>query len=81
MTAENQDRQSRFLSLQEIADDLGESVETVRGWAQDGRLAPLYGLPNGKRKVLRDDYEEWLRTQLIDRRHPGTRAPSTLSAR
>jgi predicted site-specific integrase-resolvase len=70
MRAEREDRQSssRFLSLQEIADDLGESVETVRGWAQDGRLAPLYGLPNGKRKVLREDYECWLRAQVIDRR-------------
>jgi len=81
MNAETVDKQPRFLSLQEIADDLGESVETVRGWAQDGRLAPLYGLPNGKRKVLRDDYEKWLRTQVIDRRHPGTRACHRSSVR
>ena len=66
-------RQSRFLSLQEVADDLGESVETVRDWSQDGRLAPLYGLPNGKRKVLRSDYVEWLRGLIIDRRKVGVR--------
>ena len=74
MSTEGQDRQPRFLSMQEIADDLGESVDTVRDWAQDGRLAPVYGLPNGKRKVRRDDYEEWLRTQVIDRRNPALAA-------
>ena len=58
---------SGFLSLREVAEDLGESLATVRAWAADGRLGPLYGLPNGKKKIRVPDYESWLHKRMVER--------------
>ena len=60
-------RPSDFLTLREVAEDLGESLATVRAWAADGRLGPLYGLPNGKKKMRLGDYESWLKARLVER--------------
>ena len=60
-------RPSGFLSLREVAEDLGESLATVRAWAADGRLGPLYGLPNGKKKIRVSDYESWLHDRMVER--------------
>ena len=59
---------SRFVGLAQIGADLGESPETVRKWVQNGTLGPVMKLPNGKWKMLREDYEAWLATLVIDRR-------------
>lgn len=58
----------RYLGLAEIADDLGESPETVRKWVQAGAIGPLVKLPNGKWKMARSDYDAWLDALVIDRR-------------
>ena len=60
-------RATAFLSLREVAEDLGESLATVRAWAADGRLGPLYGLPNGKKKIRVSDYELWLNERMVER--------------
>jgi len=62
------DAASRFVGLAQIGADLGESPETVRKWVQNGTLAPVMKLPNGKWKMRREDYEAWLATLVIDRR-------------
>ena len=62
-------RPSGFLSLRDVAEDLGESLATVRAWAADGRLGPLYGLPNGKKKIRISDYESWLLGRMVERQH------------
>ena len=58
----------RYLGLAEIAEDLGESPETVRKWVQSGAIGPLLKLPNGKWKMARGDYDAWLGALVIDRR-------------
>lgn len=67
--APSEPRASAFLSLREVAEDLGESLATVRAWAADGRLGPLYGLPNGKKKIRVSDYESWLLGRMVERQH------------
>lgn len=58
----------RFVGLAEIGADLGESAETVRKWVQNGTLGPVLKLPNGKWKMLCEDYDRWLAALVIDRR-------------
>lgn len=59
---------SRFVGLAQIGADLGESPETVRKWVQNGTLGPVMKLPNGKWKMLREDYDAWLANLVVDRR-------------
>lgn len=47
---------SEFLTAPKVADLLGVSDETVRRWADDGRL-PYITLPSGHRRYRRSDIE------------------------
>lgn len=48
-----------LLTAPKVADLLGVSDETVRRWAEDGRL-PHITLPSGQRRFRREDIEKIL---------------------
>ncbi len=53
----------RWLSIRDIADDLGISVHTVYKWSARGEpdFPQTIRLRNGDLRVRRDWYEAWLR--------------------
>lgn len=53
---------SRWLSIRQIADDLGVSTSTAYKWSARGRpwFPRSIRLKNGDIRVRRDWYEEWL---------------------
>jgi excisionase family DNA binding protein len=49
---------SEWLSLGEIAEELGVHPSTIRNWADQGRI-PVHRTPGGHRRFRRDEIELW----------------------
>lgn len=56
---------SDWLSLSEIADELGVHPSTVRNWADEGIL-PVHRTPGGHRRFKRDEVDLWQQAQKAD---------------
>jgi excisionase family DNA binding protein len=54
---------SPYLSLRQMAAELGVSYETVRAWRKKGVMPHLVKLPNGQLRVHREDLDLWLEDQ------------------
>jgi predicted DNA-binding transcriptional regulator AlpA len=50
----------RWLTMQEVCEDLGVARSTVDDWRKKGRGPVFKKLPNGSLLIDRRDYEEWL---------------------
>jgi excisionase family DNA binding protein len=53
-----------FLSLQDVADELGISVQTIRKWVKGGELAAYK--PGKEYRIKPSDLEEFLKTREVD---------------
>ncbi len=67
------DTAERFMSLQEVGDELGVSNQTVRRWVKAGELAAYK--PGKEYRVKGSDLEEFLETREV-----GPKGPRPLSA-
>lgn len=54
---------SPFLTLRQMADELGVSYETVRTWRKRGTMPHLVKLPNRQLRVHKADLDLWLEDQ------------------
>jgi excisionase family DNA binding protein len=52
-----------FLSLQDVADELGISVQTIRKWVKGGELAAYK--PGKEYRIKHSDLEEFLKTREV----------------
>ena len=50
----------RWLSVQEILDELGIPRRTWQRWLELGRAPEYHKLPNGELRIDRADYERWI---------------------
>ena len=55
-----QPQQPNWLTLQEVALELGVPYESVRKWRQRGKLPHTIKLPNGQLRIHRKDLDLWL---------------------
>lgn len=51
---------SNWLSLTDISDELGVSIDTLYKWRAEGEFPPASRLPNGSIRVQRADLDEWI---------------------
>lgn len=53
-------RTKKWLTVQEILDELQIAPRTWQRWRDTGRAPKCTRLPNGSLRISRDDYEHWL---------------------
>lgn len=58
-------KQSKWLTVVQILDELGISRRTWQEWRAVGRTPKCYRLPNGQIRIKRIDLEAWLE-RLVD---------------
>ncbi len=54
---------SGWLTLADVADELGVSLRTVARWVQTGEL-PALTLPGGRKRIRKADYTAWLEQRM-----------------
>lgn len=62
---------SEYVKVAEAAEILGVSQNTVRAWAENGKLPAHRNPANGYRLFRRTDLEKFLRKIETTRTHPG----------
>lgn len=55
---------SRFVTVSEICTDLQIARSTWDDWMAKGKVPPYHRLPNGRLRIKRQDYEDWLETLM-----------------
>lgn len=50
----------RYLTVEQVCEDLGIARSTVYEWRAKGKLPRCIKLPNGELRIRRVDYERWL---------------------
>lgn len=60
MSEKNPARQGRYVTIEEICEDLGVARSTFHDWRAKKRAPRCIRLPNGSIRIRRAEYERWL---------------------